>query len=60
VPLFFTEPWPHVTAVVGGALLISFISTTWFAKTKQDISTIVILHLAFYLVFGTALTIVFW
>lgn len=60
VPLFFVEPFTHVLAIVVGALCISYVSIVLFLKNNKDIGMIIIPHVAFYLLFGTALSIVFW
>ncbi len=58
--LFFVELFEHVIAIVLEALVISYISIVLFLKNNKDIGMIIIPHVAFYLFFGTALSVVFW
>ncbi len=60
VPLFFTETAVNAGVIVLGALAVSFVSIAWFSKKGHDITAILLPHILFYLVFGTALSIVFW
>ncbi len=60
VPLFITEPTLRAGIIVLGALVISYVSIRWFAQKGHDITAILVPHILFYLVFGTALSIIFW
>lgn len=59
-PLFFTQSFTNASAIVVGALFISYISISWFVQKKHDITAILVPHILFYLVFGTAFSLVFW
>ncbi len=60
VPLFITEQTLRAGIIVLGALLISYVSIKWFAQKGHDITAILVPHILFYLVFGTAFSIIFW
>ncbi len=60
VPLFITEPTLRAGVIVLGALSISYVSIKWFTQKGHDITAILVPHILFYLVFGTALSIIFW
>ncbi len=60
VPLFFVVPFPRAITTVLGALFISLGSIAWFVRTKKDVSAIMLPHILFYILFGTALSVIFW
>lgn len=60
LPLFVTQPFTHALSVLCAAFIVGYIGTTIFQKTKQDISGIIILHLSFYILFGSMLSLVLW
>ena len=57
LPLFVTASYTYAISVVIAALVVTYVATTWFVKTKRDIATVAMLHLAFYIIFGSVLSI---
>jgi hypothetical protein len=60
IPVFFIHPLTYALTIVLGAFLIGYVSITWFTQNDHDIATIILPHIFFYLVFGTAFSVIFW
>jgi hypothetical protein len=60
IPLFFVATLSYSLTVVVAAFLVSYIGTLWFEKTNQNIATIMIMHLSFYIIFGSILSVIVW